>query len=73
MIPCFNIVRGFIPAFFKDRVKLELQIISQLRLTLLVESLLINFGEGDVKIVENGETTDRLLYGVINIFLLLRI
>jgi len=46
-------------------MQLELQIISQLWLTLFVESLLINFGEGYIKIVEYGITTNRLFYGII--------
>ncbi len=51
MTPGFHIVGSLIPAFFKNSMQLELQIICQLWLTLFVESLLINFGEGDIKIV----------------------
>jgi len=46
-------------------MQLELQIICQLWLTLFVESLLIYFGEGDLKIVEYGITTNSLFYSII--------
>jgi hypothetical protein len=70
MTPGFHIVGSLIPAFFKNSMQLELQIICQLWLTLFVESLLINFGEGDIKIVEYRITSDCLLYGIIYILLL---
>lgn len=65
MAPSFHIIRRLIPAFFKDWMQLELQIICQLWQTLFVESLLINFGEGDIKIVEYGITTNSLFYSII--------